>query len=93
MGTAAVRASRARGLGQPEGRFCCHEQRAMAVSGDGGEVLGECITAVLEHRNEDSQSDFVMATELLLGEPRLWMQYSRSERMGNDAMRGPCSTD
>jgi hypothetical protein len=31
----------------------------MAVSGDGGEVLGECITAVLEHRNEDDQSDFV----------------------------------
>ncbi len=54
VGTAAVRASRARGLGQPEGRFCCHKQRAMAVSGDGGEVRGECITAVLEHRNEDN---------------------------------------
>jgi hypothetical protein len=58
-GTGAVRASRARGLGQPEGRFCCHEQRAIAVSGDGGEVLCECITAVLEHCNEDNQSDFV----------------------------------
>ncbi len=31
--------------------------------------------------------------QLLLTEPRLWMQYSRSERMGNDTMRGPCSTD
>ena len=59
MGSAAVRASRARGLGQQEGIFCCHEQRAIAVSGDGGEVLCECITAVLEHRNENNQSDFV----------------------------------
>jgi hypothetical protein len=61
LGTAAVRASRARGLGQQEGRFCCHEQRAMAVSGDGrdSEVRCECITAVLEHRSEDNQSDFV----------------------------------
>jgi hypothetical protein len=31
----------------------------MAVSEDGGEVLDECITAVLEHRDEDNQSDFV----------------------------------
>ena len=48
VGTAAVRSGRAVGLGQPEGSFCCHEQRAVTVSGDSGEVLCECITAVLE---------------------------------------------
>ena len=33
VGAAAVRSSRAGGLGQPERIFCCHEQRAIAVSG------------------------------------------------------------
>jgi hypothetical protein len=59
VGAAAVRASRAGGLGQPERIFCCHEQRAKAVSGDRREVFCERVTAVLEHRNENDQGDFV----------------------------------
>ncbi len=46
VGAAAVRASRAGGLGQPERIFCCHEQRAKAVSGDRRAVFCERVTAM-----------------------------------------------
>ncbi len=65
------------------------------------------ITAVLEHRNENDQGDFVngpagsLARELPLGEPRRrsrWMHagtegVNSAERMGNSAMRDPLSSD